>query len=285
MSAPRRPRPGRAPDRATVGRGALAALLLAAAAVPGPGRAQADTPGDRGRDGAAGDTVADRRPLVTDRPDFTESARAVRRLQLEAGYTRIGGDPTDTHRLGEALVRVPAVPRLELRVGVPSLLWEAGGAADGGLGDASLGAKLELARGGGGPGRPELAVLAGTSLPVGDRGAEGPVPEVRLAAGAPLADRVGIGVNLGAARPEDAAGRYVEMVGSLALGVEAGGGLGVYAEVYGLEPTGGRPAASFVDGGLTWGIGPDVQLDARVAAPVAGEGREPRVGVGLSLRR
>lgn len=270
------PRPGIAVRAAVLPLAALAAAAIS----PAPVASQAS---DRATDAPAADTAD--RPLVTDRPDFTESAAAVRRSQLEAGYTLTVADPADTHRLGEALLRVPAVPGLELRLGLPSLVWDARSPTEDGFGDASVGAKLELVRSGGAPGRPDVAVLGGTSLPVGTRGAEGAVPEARLAASMPLSSRTGLGVNVGVARPDDADGRFSELIGSVALGVDAGGGLGVFAEVYGLERTDGRPGASFVDGGVTYAVGPDLQLDARVAAPLDGAGPDLEVGLGVSVRR
>ena len=252
---------------------ALPALLATALGLPGPAAGQ----------DAAEDTA--RPPMVTDRPDFTESAVAVRSGQLEAGYTLVAADPGDTHRLGEALLRLPAAPGLEVRLGAPSYLWDDRPPTDDGFGDASVGAKLELVRGGGAAGRPDVALLAGTSLPVGDRGAEGPAPEARVAAALPLGARVGIGVNAGLARPEDDDGRFSELIGSVALGVDAGGGLGVFGEVYGFERGGGRSGSSFVDGGVTYGVGPDLQLDARVVAPLQGTQQDVQLGVGMSVRR
>lgn len=254
-------------------RAALLVLLAAAVGHPGPAAGQ----------DAAADTAPP--PMVTDRPDFTESAVVVRSSQLEAGYTLVAADPADTHRLGEALLRLPAASGLELRLGAPSYLWDDRPPTADGFGDASVGAKLELVRSGGAAGRPDVALLAGTSLPVGERGAEGPAPEARVAAALPLGPRVGIGVNAGMARPEDADGRFSELIGSVALGVDAGAELGVFAELYGFERAGGRPGSSFVDGGITYGVGPDLQLDARVVAPLEGAEQDVQVGVGVSVRR
>lgn len=260
------------PARSGLSAAGLALVLLA----PGPLAAQS----------GGGPDAAERegsRPMVTDRPDFTESAVAVRRLQIEAGYTLTPDGATDDHRVGEVLLRIPAVDRLELRLGLPS--WEGSGppGIDEGFGDASVGAKVELVRGGT-TGRPRVALLAGADLPVDDRGSEGAVPGARLAASMPLSPRLGLAVNAGAASSEDPAGRFAELVGSVALGLELGGGLGVYGELYGFERTGGRPADGFADAGVTWGLGPDLQLDARVAVPLDGDGEDFALGVGISAR-
>lgn len=246
---------------------ALLALLLVAAPAAG------QEAGGTGPDTAAA-------PMVTDRPDFTESAVAVRRVQLEAGWTVETAAGADAHAVGEALVRIPAARGLELRVGLPS--WLAVGApAEDGFGDASVGAKLELAGADGGPG---VALLAGTSFPVGERGSEGPAPQALLAVDVPLGPRLGLGLNAGAASPEDAAGRFVEAVGSVALGLDAGGALGVFAELYGLGRSDGREDEIVADGGLTLALSPDLQLDARVGVPLEGGGRDLEAGAGLSVR-
>ncbi|MGH7563856.1 MAG: hypothetical protein ACREK5_05485, partial [Gemmatimonadota bacterium] len=54
-------------------------------------------------------------PLVTDRPDFTESALTVPRgdPQLESGYTLTRADDADEHALGEVLLRIGVAGRLE----------------------------------------------------------------------------------------------------------------------------------------------------------------------------
>lgn len=249
---------------------ALLALFLVAAPAAG------QEAGGTGPDTAAA-------PMVTDRPDFTESAVAVRRVQLEAGWTVETAAGADAHTVGEALVRIPAARGLELRVGLPS--WLAIGApASDGLGDASVGAKLELAGDGPGADGPDVALLAGTSFPVGVRGSEGPAPEALLAVDVPLAPRLGLGLNAGAASPEDAAGRFVEAVGSVALGLDAGGAVGVFAELYGLGRSDGREDEIVADGGLTLALSPDLQLDARVGVPLEGGGRDLEAGAGLSVR-
>lgn len=233
--------------------------------------------------GGPADTVE--RAMVTDRPDFTESAVAVRRPQLEAGYTFDRSDGIGTHTLGEALLRIPAAASLELRAGLSSYRWTASDEGEEGFTDASVGAKLELVGGDAGA-VPTVALLGAASLPVGAVGRAGVQPEGRVALAWTISHRVGLGANLGAAWRDDDRGRFTELVGSLALGVDAGGGIGLFVETYGVEPTGGgRPGASYVDGGLTLGLGPDLQLDARLGAGLGESAGDVVGGVGVSVRR
>lgn len=234
-------------------------------------------------------------PLVGDRPDFTESASVVPRLQVETGYSYVaaeGPDGTGLHTLGELLVRVPAASRLELRIGAPSVAWTdaADGPAGGsrrlhGLTDASVGMKLGILDPGPGGG-PRVALLGGTAVPTGgDLGSDGLHPEGRLAAALDLGDRLSVAANLGAASAGEGTSRHAELAASLAVGVGLTEGLGTYLEGYGFAPAGGGPAASsVVNGGLTWRAGPDLQLDARLGTGLSGPSPDLIVGTGVVWR-
>lgn len=234
-----------------------------------------------------------------DRPDFTESATAVGRLQLEMGYTYEDAGRSDVHTVGELLVRVPAGRRLELRIGVPSWSWtDDGDALDRGPGaelpgegprgitDASLGVKLGLRDPGPGGAGPRVALLAGTSLPTGgDLGSDGLHPGGRLAAALDLSEQLSLGANAGVASAEAAGERYAELSGSLALGAAVSGAVGAYLEAYGFVPTGEGPdASSVVNGGITWLAGPDLQLDVRVGTGLSGPSPDLVLGTGVVWR-
>jgi hypothetical protein len=123
---------------------------------------------------AAQDATADTgEPLVTDRPDFTESAETVARgrVQVEGGYTFTEREAEDEQSLGEVLVRVGLSQRFELRLGLDSWvhLDPAGpGRGTEGFADPSVGAKLVLrADTDQRTSSPQLALLFGTTLPIG----------------------------------------------------------------------------------------------------------------------
>lgn len=264
---------------------AVLCALLSAAAPDGEAAARPPAGQAAGSASVGGPADTVDRAMVTDRPDFTESAVAVRRPQLEAGYTFDRSDGIGTHTLGEALLRIPAAASLELRAGLSSYRWTASDEGEEGFTDASVGAKLELVGGDAGA-VPTVALLGAASLPVGAVGRAGVQPEGRVALAWAISHRVGLGANLGAAWRDDDRGRFTELVGSLALGVDAGGGIGLFVETYGVEPTGGgRPGASYVDGGLTLGLGPDLQLDARLGTGLGESAGDVVGGVGVSVRR
>lgn len=265
---------------------ALACVGLAGLAItPALAVAQA-ADGDRGADAERGV------PLVGDRPDFTESASAVTRFQLETGYTFSGADDVDVHTLGEALLRIPAAEGLELRVEVSSYEWEEipGATApsepeSSGFTDPSLGFKLELLEPSDAESGPSVALLAWSTLPTRDVSDAGAQPGAALAAEADLSDRFSLGVNAGVEARDAADVRFAELSGSVALGIGLTESVGAYAEGYGFVPTGDGPdASSVVNGGLTLLVTPDLQLDARIGAGLSGPQPDVLAGAGVVWR-
>ena len=223
--------------------------------------------------------------LVGDRPDFTESAVAVSpgRVQIEAGTTWTRDESETAHELGEVLVRIGMVEDLELRVGLGS--WVRAGDADGWDG-GSLGIKARLVEGWGL--RPELAVLLGAATPFGDEEvADGSwQPEAKLALGWELAEDLDLGVNAGYARPGEGEGRFDQAQWSAALGWGATERLGFFVEAFGFgreAPEGG--ATQYLDAGVTWLLGPELQLDARLGRGLGDEAAEWFAGAGVVARR
>lgn len=230
--------------------------------------------------------------LVTDRPDFTESASVPGggRIQVEGGWTvEVDGDAR-AHSLGEILVRIGLGERLEARI--EPLTWISADGADGaddvvGLDDAGIGFKAMLfdARP---PGVPAAAFLLGTTVPTGDDGIgeQGWQPEARLALGWDLSELWALGANAGWGRPEENGERFHQALGSVAVGRTIGERLGTFLELYGLAPAGaeGDDDAVYLDGGLTLAFGPDAQLDARAGAGLTEVAADWFFGLGFARR-
>lgn len=243
-------------------------------------------------------------PLVTDRPDQTESTGAVPPgfVQFELGWT-VGesSDATErvtAHTLPEALLRIGLLPRLEGRVGLPT--WSSTEVEAGdvetrtqGLGDLFLGAKLALAEGAGST--PSLALLGGTTIPTGEEGvgSERADPSFRLAASGQLAERLSLGVNAGvrweteSVDGPDGAGleTQADVLYTAALGIGVSERLGVFLESFGfagLEAS--RPTRHSVDGGLTLLLAPNLQLDVRGGVGLDDDAEDWFLGTGVSVR-
>ncbi len=255
--------------------------LLAAFAVP----AAADPPGD----------------LVPDRPDQTESSVVVPRgwVQLEVGwsFTRddSGGVRLDVQEVPASLLRVGLSEKVELRLGWAGLVDAEARAgrfeiSDDGAGDAELGVKVHLAEERGG--RPEVALLAGTSVPVGDDAftSDRFDPNLRLAFSHTLSERVGLGYNVGlgfATELGDDGERHTLSTAlyTVALGFGLSDKWGAFVELYGdLPASASGDAAHALDGGFTYLVRDHLQLDLAGGVGLSDAADDWFVGLGLSVR-
>lgn len=257
--------------------------LLVTATTPWLGAAASQEPGP-----------SEPEPLVTDRPDFTESAETVARgrVQVEGGYTFTEGDGGDEHSFGEVLVRVGIAPRFELRLGIDSWIrLDPAGPEPGadGFVDPSLGAKAvlrvdddeRLAS-------PQLALLFGATLPLGSTELREPhaQPFAVLAASWGLTETVSLGANLGAALASAGGEQYGELSASVAAGFGVTDKLGVFVELFGFLPEDdGGPSTSYLDAGITRLLSNDLQLDFRVGVGLDDDADDLFAGIGVAWRK
>lgn len=242
--------------------------------------------------------------LVTDRPDQTESPVAVPAglVQVESGLTLTVHDagPYET-RIVEGpgtLVRVGLGRRAELRLAWDGWIDEdrdpddeqLGERTRDGAGDGEVGVKVGLRSEAGA--WPETALLVGVSLPVGDGAfsSDRLDPAIRLAFGHTLTERLSLGYNVGvdwSSEPGDEGVRetFSRLVYTVALGTALTERLGAFVELFGVEPV-DAPAGSevSVDGGLTYLLRPNLQLDLSAGAGLNEEAPDAFVGAGVSYR-
>jgi hypothetical protein len=240
-------------------------------------------------------------PIVTDRPDVTESSAVVERglVQVEAGYTLVhfeqGQEELDVSSLPATLVRVGLVRGIELRfdwLGYVNESRKENGTRteDSGAGGSAVGLKLALREEQGGA--PQLALIADATLPSGSRSlrAERIDPALRLAASHTLSERLGLGYNvgLGALSVEDAGGD-LDTHGlasySVALGTGWGEKWATFVEIFGAVPTSGPGGpAHLLDGGATYLVSDTVQLDVSAGLGLSDDADDWFFGAGLSFR-
>jgi hypothetical protein len=229
-------------------------------------------------------------PMVTDRPDFTESSSAVAKgtVQFEAGASHVDIEQTDETSLGELLVRWGVGEGWELRLGVGGFAWfDNADGEDSGFEAFGVGAKVDLAESAAALGGAEIALILGVETPTGGDqiGSDVWTPEAVMALGWGLGRRLSLGANLGVARPTGGAERFTSAWASGVLGIELGHEVAVFVELYGfnrLRPDG--PTSVTFQTGLTWGITDDLQIDARVARRLTNEGPDLLAGAGLAAR-
>ena len=226
--------------------------------------------------------------IITDRPDFTESAATVpaSRVQLEGGYTFSRAGEVREHALGEILVRVGVAEDLEFRLGLNSYAWNLSPSADvSGFKDATIGAKWSVYNDR--EDRISFSVLAATTLPTGGKEfrEDALQPEAKFIVAWGMTDRQTISANLNTTAASIGGKRFALISGSLSLGQLITDVLGAYAEVFGFLPQQeGAPDAYYLNGGMTWLISADVQLDARVGGRLNGSQPDFFAGVGAGWR-
>lgn len=231
-------------------------------------------------------------PIVTDRPDFTESTETVPAgmVQAEGGWTFARRGAERERSIGELLVRVGAGRRTELRLDLGSYaVTSAGSESVRGLEDVGIGAKVRLLEGADRPGsaRPALSLLAGTTLPTGARAVRENAmqPEAKLAAGWALADRLSLGVNVNYAWASESGRRFGQTAASASLGYELSTRVGGYVEGFAFAPRSrGGPTTGYVNGGLTYQLYDALQLDARGGVRAGAAAGDYFVGIGLARR-
>lgn len=233
-------------------------------------------------------------PLVTDRPDFTESTETVPRgrFQLEGGYTftyaRRAGERTRDHSFGELLLRAGIAQDVELRIGAPSLahLDADPGGRETGLTDSSLGFKIHALDQDGWI--PSFGVIASVSLPTGSDpfSSDDVDPAVTLAWAYELTPSLGVAGNFNFAGPSDEDGRYFEPSASISLAASLTEQLGIYVEYFGFYPGGGqdREDTHFASTGLTWLVHDNLQFDVRVGAGLNEASDDLFAGAGFAVR-
>ena len=231
-------------------------------------------------------------PLITDRPDFTESAFVVGRgtVQLEGGatYGDFGSESITT--LPELLVRWGITRSVELRFLTPTYAWiDADGVSNSGFLGTSLGAKIGLNEGDGDGfwGKTGAGLIVASTVPTGSSAVASSAwqPSVTLSLAWDLSTAVSLGTNLGWVRPEDDGRRFNTLYASVATSVAVGRVTSVFFELIWFDRERARgPDTSTFQTGLTYLINPVFQLDVRAARRLGSEGVDLLIGIGASAR-
>lgn len=259
-------------------RGTAAILLLLASG--GAARAQDGSPD----------------PIITDRPDQTESAVSVPRgyVQIESGWSMMhagnGGVAVRGHAVAETLLRLGLTRGWEARIGFGG--WQrsvaSGTPAATGVGDLELGFKYQLSPEGTGP---LVALMSDVALPTGSDGFSGEQvsPVLRLSVSHDLSQSVSTGYNVGLSASRAGGGAaattaldalYTWTVG-FALAERVSG----FAEVFGTVGINDAGSSSaLLDGGVAVQLRPNLQLDLAGGFGITGAAEDWFLGAGISVR-
>jgi len=231
-------------------------------------------------------------PLVTDRPTFSAAPFTVApgRFQFEMGYTFTKSGDDDRHNFGEVLARIGILPWLEGRVGLNSFVLVRSPAADvSGLQDLAVAAKAVIFRRpeGSSAAVPQVALMAGADMPTGtsDVAANEVQPGARVLVDFKLTDRLVIGSNVGWTYLASDGEWFSQWSASLGGGYSISNSVSAFLEWYGLYPENrGGGASDYLDGGLTWLLKRNLQIDWRIGVGLQEPDPNWFMGVGVSFR-
>ena len=234
-------------------------------------------------------------PLVTDRPDFTESSSTVGRgvLQLEMGYTYVsdndGADQTITHSYPELLLRYGIFAEwLELRVGWNYANELVNGAQASGAEDLYLGLKIGLT-----PQEgilPEMALIPQMTAPTGADvfSADEVLAGVNWLYSWEISDAISTGgsTQFNRAIDELTDEAYTEWAQSWTIAFSLTDRVGAYTEWFAFFPNSADTAKPehYFNGGFAYLVNNDIQWDVRAGVGLNGAADDYFVGTGLSIR-
>lgn len=230
--------------------------------------------------------------MTTDRPDFTEATQTVQKghVQFELGYT-FSKDKTNEVKLEEHIV-----PEILMRLGLNEdlefrFVW--GGYISNdinsdnvdGYTDISLGFKHRMYQQD--SWMPDLSLIGEIFLPVGsgDFTSDEAVPGLKFLWGYDLG-AYSLAGNLNFASPIGQNERYFEIAKSISLATSLSDSLGLYLEYYGIFPVDNviETTEHYVNGGFTYMLGEDVQLDIRAGHGINEAAGDFFAGSGISFR-
>ncbi|MFO7446987.1 MAG: transporter [Ignavibacteriaceae bacterium] len=209
-------------------------------------------------------------PIITDRPDVTESAVTVPHysLQVESGFVirntkdeenDVAANFRDVSFL-TTLLRYGLMENLELRLGSEYLYQKVdidGRSNAEGLNGLLAGAKFQLVRDN--PSFPDMALLFHLNIPFGSENfkTDNIEPEILLALSHPLSKTFSLSYNLGGAL--QSSNRMIYFY-SVSVAAPLSEKLGAFIELFGEIPAGNESVEN-IDGGFTYLIQDNFQFD------------------------
>jgi len=232
-------------------------------------------------------SAQDKPPLVTDRPDQTESAVTVplRSLQVETGFlleqSTSGSVLHKSFAYNTTLLRYGILNQLELRLGF-EYLGDKNGYSTSGFGPLYTGFKIKITEEEGW--KPGMAFLTGLSFPftAGEYyKPEYTAADMRLAFAHTLTETFSLSYNLGAEwNGESAIPGYFY---SVAAGIGITKSVGMFVESYGLIPETGQPE-HLLDAGFTLLLLANLQLDISGGIGLNEQAADHFISFGVSYR-
>lgn len=223
--------------------------------------------------------------LVTDRPDFTESALVVpaKMIQIEAGAEYTDFKSATDFSIPGVLARFGLGRNLEIRLGFSG--WTSVTMNDKSntyLNDMILEAKYQITST---TAQMPMAVLLVTTLPTGDEAVSVETLEIgiKFACSYDLSDRFSLGANFGAISSDTGDDNEILSLASIALGIGINNRLSAFLEALAEMPE-TEPWQPVFDGGFTYLITPVAQADLYVGKGLNNHTADLIIGGGFSFR-
>jgi hypothetical protein len=227
----------------------------------------------------------DPEPIVTDRPDFTESAIVVPRgrFQVESGLSYTFGHSGRNFDFPELLLRWGTAPKFEWRLGLPSYNFaRADGANASGYDDLYVGAKIQL-----GPTKQglDISLIPAAFLPVGSRDFSSKTvdPEVKLCLSKELSARWSVSGMLYGAWTSSEGRRIFTLQTTVSFGQALTNRLHSFYEYAGTFPDRGD-SEQFLHSGLAYLLTNNSQLDIHFGFGLSPAAPHSLIAAGYSFR-
>lgn len=216
-------------------------------------------------------------PIVTDRPDFTESSVVVPlgTIQYESGVTYTVDGNGRSFQAPELLIRTSLGSRAEIRLGLPSHTWSH---ELRGWDDVYLGAKFQIGPFLDGTG---FALIPAVMIPVGSDGLRSPSvsPEVKAVWSRELSDETSLAGMLYASYVEE----RTFWQHTVSFGMPVADGIGAFVE-HVLDVAHRLRPAHTLHAGLTYRPRPNMQYDVHLGLGLNREAPRAFIAGGFSVR-
>ena len=242
--------------------------------------------------GSSAAQIVNPEPLITDRPDFTESVEVVpqRSIQLESGYTFTRASSAKNHNVGEVLIRAAVLKRMELRIGINSYHISRTPAQHiTGIDDGSIGMKINFINSSDNLGKniPGVGLILASSVPYGSacHSNNKMQPTALLAIAKNISDRLALGTNFAYTYCNENGGRVNQYHATITAAVSLTEKHGCYVEYYKLFPRiENIPNPGYLNGGLTYLVTGNFQFDVRLGAGITTVAPDYYIGLGFAFR-
>lgn len=222
--------------------------------------------------------------LVTDRPDFTESALVVssKMIQIESGVELIEFNSSSTFSYPIVLARIGIGHNLEARVGFSGWINETiHGNSNTYINDMIFEAKYQITST---ETEIPMALLLVSTLPTGDEevSVENTEIGVKFACSYELNDRMGLAANIGTIATTASSREFISLA-SIAMGIGMSDKTSSFIELLAEIPE-KEAWQPVIDGGVTYLITPVAQADFYVGTGLNAHSPDLIVGAGFSFR-